>query len=85
MIIGKRAFARTAFPLDVALVLVGYVLRHPCVHGTSGFRSSFRLSQWTRCPASALQLRRFTRTGELVEKVAKLHFPALGGHSAAVL
>ena len=30
-------------------------------------------------PASALQLRRFTPTGELVEKMVKWHFPALGG------
>ena len=32
-------------------------------------------------PASGLQLRRFIRTGELVEKVAKLHFPALWDES----
>ena len=36
-------------------------------------------------PGSALQLRRFTRTSELVEKVAKLHFPALGGHSGTTV
>ena len=30
--------------------------------------------------ASGLQVRRFLRTSEPVEKVAKSHFPALGGH-----
>ena len=36
-------------------------------------------------PASGLQLRRFVRTGELVEKVAKLCFPALCGHSGTTV
>ena len=85
MIIGKRAFARIAFPLHVALVLLGYrlcpVLCRPCVPGTSGFRSSFRLFRWTRCAG----FRPTITTGEFVEKVAKLHFPALGGHSGTTV
>ena len=78
-------FARIAFPHYVALVLLGYrlcpVLCRPCVPGTSGFRSSFRLFWWTRCAG----FRPTITTGEFVEKVAKLHFPALGGHSGTTV
>ena len=75
MIIGKRAFARIAFPLYVALVLVGYWSVVSCsffaIHLFLELLASavrFVFPGGDGVQASGLQLRRFIRTGDSLRK-----------------